>query len=420
MSKKYQLKITKDVLHTMAIGSCIMASGGGGSYRITKYKIEKEFDKDDSITCVSAKCLKKNDWFAGAACMFPPSAMTEKTDMTTPLINVYSSMEKWCVSNSKIIDRFKNCKEFNYFHPLEVGASNTAMPIIALAKINKEQKKDIKIIDADTAGRSIPTLPLIVFSAYQKNKNISWFPNYVASKTIDSSYYNTGQFQFTTGSEIEDAFITLIMNQFDACGGFSVFPMNGKTLKNNPSVDGTLVDSYNVGKIFEDDKLSREEVCEKIVKYFNKVGRKSKIIFSGILDEIVMEQTGTDNGSIIIKGTKKDKGYILELRVSNENIFAYKYKQNGKKKDIYILGPDSMCAIPLDKSIDIADNSDLINYFNCPSIDKIELSILGVTAPKVVYDIVKNDKNNILLKNWISEWSQLGYNGKEYIQPWLK
>ena len=319
---------------------------------------------------------------------------------------------------AKEMERFKGFSEFNYFHPLEIGASNTVVPIIALTKMNKQDNRDIKIIDADTAGRSIPTLPLIIFAAYQEDKNISWFPNYVASRTISENNYYTGQFNLPNGTTLEDAFITLIMNEFNKCGGFSVFPMNGETLQSNPSVYGTLSDAYNVGQIYE-ETISQEEKAQKIAQYFTGRGRESKVIFRGIVKSIDLEQGGTDKESIIIEGTNADSGYILELRVSNENIFAYRYKKEATQKDVYILGPDSICFIPLDENIDVVDNSDLLNYFNCPNIGDIEVDILGITAPKAVYDIVTKDKDNILLKNWSDEWSNLGYEGKEYIQPWL-
>lgn len=413
-------KITKENLHTIAKGACIMASGGGGSYQITRYQIDKYFNDEDTVSVISALDLKNNDWFAGAACMFPPSAMTKDTDMVTPVSNVLRSMEEWCEVNSTSLEQFHGFKEFNYFHPLEIGASNTVLPIIALSQMNKKLNKNIKVIDADTAGRSIPTLPLIVFSAYQKDKNISWFPNYVASKTISEDNYYSGQFNLPDGTALEDAFITLIMDQFDKCGGFSVFPMNGRTLHTHPSVYGTLNAAYRVGQIFERKDINREEKAKEIAQYFTNNGRESKVIFNGVVSSINLEQGGTDKENIIINGTKDDEGYVLELMVSNENIFAYKYKKGEVKKDIYIMGPDSMCFIPLDEKIDVVDNSDLLNYFNCPNIENIEVFILGITAPKVVYDIVTSDKDNILLQNWSKEWLNLGYAGKEYIQPWLK
>ncbi len=412
-------KITKKDLHTIAKGACIMASGGGGSYEITKYQIDKYFTDKDTVSVISPLDLKNDDWFACAACMFPPSAMTRDTDMITPVSNVLKSMENWCKVNSSDLEQFRDFKKFNYFHPLEIGASNTVLPIIALSKLNKELNKNIKIIDADTAGRSIPTLPLIVFAAYQKNKNISWFPNYVTSKTMDEESYYSGQFNLPDGSSLEDAFITLIMDQFDKCGGFSVFPMKGKTLHKHPSVYGTLNAAFQVGQIFEIEGMSREEKGNKIAEYFTNNGRKSKIIFKGTVSSINLEQGGTDNENIIINGIEDDEGNILELMVSNENIFAYKYKKGDLEKKIYILGPDSMCFIPLDEKIDAVDNSDLLNYFNCPNIKDIKVAILGITAPEVVYDIVTKNKNNILLENWSKEWSMLGYEGKKYIQPWL-
>ena len=407
-----QLTIDKKALHTIAKGACIMSSGGGGSYQVVKYRIDQDYKENYKITSVKAKDIDDKGWFAGASCMFPPTALTKKTDAISPFKNVFSTIEEYCIkeNHSKI---FKDCNKFDYYHPLEVGAVNTVIPIIGLAQMNEKNKTDIKVIDADTAGRSIPTLPLIIFSAYTKTSNLSWFPNYVASQTIkETNDFYTGQFQLPNGSELEKAFITLIMNQFNKYGGFSVFPMNGKTLKQNPSVFGTLTDAYNIGKIFENKNYSYQEKAKHIIEYFNTRNRKSKIIFRGIVQSIQTEQSGTDIGTIIIKGTKQYTGQILELGVSNENILAYKYKE-GKKKKIYILGPDSMCYVPLNNKIDVVDNSDLNNYLNCPNSGPIELNIIGISAPKII------SRKKELIQNWVSEWFTFGYKGTKYIQPWL-
>jgi len=413
MKKTEQLIIDKKALFTIAKGACIMASGGGGSYQVIKYRIKRDYKKNYKVVCVKAKDVDDNGWFAGASMMSPPSALNKRSDTISPFKNVYSEIEKYCVhqDNSKV---FKNCKKFDYYHPLEIGAVNSVVPIIGLAQMNEENKTNIKVIDADTAGRAIPTLPLIIFSAYTKTSNISWFPNYVASQTMNKNgEYYTGQFRLENGTQLEEAFITLIMNEFNKFGGFSVFPMNGKTLKENPSVFGTLTDAYNVGKIFEDKKFTYQLKAEKIIDYFNTRERKSKIVFRGIVDTIETEQSGTDVGTIIIKGTKEDKGYILELGVSNENILAYKYKE-GKKKKIYILGPDSICYVPLDNNIDVVDNSDLANYLNCPNSKPIELNIIAISAPKII------SSKGELIQNWSTEWKTFGYKDTEYIQPWLK
>ena len=407
MNVQNEFVITKTMLYTIAKGACIMASGGGGSYQVTKNTIDTEFEDDYTLTCVPASSMENDAWLVASACMFPPSALTKSTDTISPIINVCDSLENWCVINGQGI-----FTEFSYFHPLEVGATNTVAPIIAVAKMNKTEGKSIKIIDADTAGRAIPTLPLIVFTAYD-NPAISWFPNYVASKTQSDGSCYTGQFNLPDGTSLEDAFITLIIDQFDKLGGFSVFPMNGETLKSCPSVDGTLSDAYNVGLIYDNSAYTQEEKAQQIVNYFNNRGRKSKIIFTGTVDSITTQQSGTDNGSIIINGTDSCTGYIFELKVSNENILAYKYTNASDKGDPYILGPDSMSYVPLNTDMDVYDNSDLTNYLNCPNAPEIKLNVIGISAPLVITS--KAD----LIKHWTEEWALMGFDGTSYTQPWL-
>jgi len=410
MKNLKRFDITKTKLYTIAKGACIMASGGGGSYQIAKYTIDKEFSNSDKLECVPCSTIPDKSYLAGAACMFPPSVLTKDTDTISPLINSYDALEDYCKNSS--LSRFKNFKKFEYFHPLEVGAINTIVPIVSIVKRNKEMKNNIVILDADTAGRAIPTLPLIVFNAY-KSKKVSWFPNYVTSQS-NNGKYEWGQFNLENPSDLEDAFITLIMNQFNGLGGFSVFPMDGKTLKKYPSVDGTLSDALNVGLIYENKKYSQDKKAQKIVEYFNSRGRKSKVIFSGVIKKILTTQDGTDNGSIIINGIKNDKGYILEIKVSNENILAYKYKNKIDLQKPYILGPDSISYVPINTDVDIFDNSDLNNYLNCPNSAEIKVNILGISAPLVVSSKSK------LIKEWSEEWKLMGYKSNKYTQPWLK
>lgn len=385
--------MTKDQLYTLATGACIMASGGGGSYQITCQLITGNVSTTDTIEVVEPSAVGAAEWLGGAAAMFPPDAFFVNPDAIEPIANAFFLLEA------------AQGVTFAYFHPLEVGAVNTICPMIAMIRANQTQGRTIKIIDADAGGgRAIPTLPLIVFARY----HFSWSPNYTASSMTDEQFIPYGQFHLQNGEQLEAAMNTLIMNQFDQVGGFSLFPMTGQTLQENPSVFGTISQALVTGQIYQDTQLSPLQKAHSIAEFFTQSGRSARIVFAGNIIAMNQQTGGTDTGYIMVEGSGDDQGWRLKIMITNENIIAYKYQKRPNRVP-YIIGPDSISYIPADGSA-VFDNSDLANRLNC--CQQPAVYILAITAPSVV------TSSPLLMANWAKLRAQLGYEGN-YQQPWL-
>lgn len=388
-------RLDKNDMKLVNIGACVLASGGGGSYIVSNKIIDDGVPDDAVVEVLEVREIAGDQWIAVSANMGSPDALFKTANPHAPK-NAFIALQEWCQRTGKsFYPGYENFERFNFVLPIEIGAINAASPLTVAAQLH------IPIINADGAGRSIPTLPLTTFAG-----SIPLFPNYVASEAPPGSKLNTGQVNVPDENTLEQAIIGLVMTEpFGGIAGLAIYAMNGQTLNDNPPVSGTLIDALIIGSIYQ--STEGKERADRIVEYLNGAAqpRKTKQIFHGYITQMVEAEGGTDIGQIVVSAADQS-ATDLWIYNQNENIFASLNTQG----EPYIMGPDSICYVPA--SGDMFDNSDLWNMYQQPGYQPIEVYILGIDAPDVVKDNAK------LMANWQPVRSQFGYSGP-YTQNWL-
>jgi DUF917 family protein len=398
--------IGKTELEQILYGACFLASGGGGPIDLGQSCIDADFTVDDKVEVIDFDEIADFEWIIPCSGMGLPSAEFNAAELNLSILNVINIMQEWCQKNK---DNFTG---FKYIFPMEVGTVNSVLPIIA-AKLAKEKGVDLKVVNADPSGRATPTLPLTLLAGY----NCPFYPNFIASgdeKPLFSSY------NLESLDHVQECFAQMFTSDaFKNSGGFSLYPMIKQEFKSQLSVQNTMLDALNIGKIIKQEG-SASIRAEKIISYMNsdsKEKRFTKEIFCGTLksiDDTVVN--GTDVGTLVIEGTKDFEGQILKVATENENIFANIIDRNGTEKP-YIMGPDSICFLPEivgmeDSNIKILDVTGLYALYNCPIKKVIKLHVIGIDAPHNV----KECSN--LIANWCKINGSLG-GPEHYSQPWL-
>lgn len=398
--------IGKTELEQILYGACFLASGGGGPLDLGQSCINADFKEGDTVEVVDFDDIHESEWIVPSSGMGLPSASFNASELNRSLLNVIEVMQEWCQKNKK------NFTAFKYIFPMEVGTVNSVLPIIA-AKLAKDKGLDFKVVNADPSGRATPTLPLTLLAGY----DCPFYPNFIASgneKPLFSSY------NLESLNHVQECFAQMFTSSaFKNSGGFSLYPMSKQEFKPQYTVQNTMLDALNIGKIINQEN-SASSRAEKIISYMNnesKEKRYTKEIFYGILESI--ENTvvnGTDVGTLVIKGTQNFEGKTLKIATENENIFANIIDQNGVENP-YIMGPDSICLLPEvmnigDSNIKILDVTGLYALYNCPMKKVIKLHVIGIDAPKHV------KKCSNLITNWCQINQMLG-GPKDYTQPWL-
>lgn len=392
-----EFPLDRDDMRAACVGACVLASGGGGSYQVAKQIIELGVPENARVTAVAQTSLPPEAWATVAANMGSPGALFRTANPHAPT-NATKALAEWCESQPAG-SRFAGFRGFAAVVPVEVGAINTASPLAAAAQL------DLLVVDADGAGRSIPTLPLTAFA-----RNVPLFPNVVASESPRGSRFNTGQVRVDGEAEAEEAIIGMVMTPpFGGIAGLAIYALQGKDLARTPLVRGTLRDALEIGRrVLASTGRDRAEAVVRYLTMERPDGpRLARIVFSGRVTAMTQAQGGTDIGSIVLRGTAPGAAGPLDLWIynQNENIFC----QRSDQTTPLVMGPDSLCYVPAEG--EVFDNSDLWNLYQKDAASIPEVFVVAIDAAAAV------KSNRPLLDAWTPERAQFGYAGP-YVQPW--
>ncbi|PHS58274.1 MAG: hypothetical protein COB17_03365 [Sulfurimonas sp.] len=211
------MTIGKIELEQILYGACFLASGGGGPISLGQSCIDASFGDIDKVEVVDVDSLNVDDWLVLSSGMGLPSAKFNASELNMSVLNVTEIIQDWC---SKYKSDFEN---FKYIIPVEVGTINSILPIIT-CKLAKDKGVELKVLNADPAGRSVPTLPLTLFAGH----NCDFYPNFMASGAEKPLY---ASYKMDTLNQVQDYFEQLFTSPaFNNSGGIAMYPMSKKEL----------------------------------------------------------------------------------------------------------------------------------------------------------------------------------------------
>ena len=138
--------ITDDDLESLAIGSWILGTGGGGSTYIGLLNMRRLYDDDARVTLIDPATLADDDDVAVVSNMGAPLVSQER--LSDP-----KSIERSVLMMEEMIGR-----PFQAIMSLEIGGSNGMQPLMAAALLNRP------VVDADCMGRAFPEAQMTSFA----------------------------------------------------------------------------------------------------------------------------------------------------------------------------------------------------------------------------------------------------------------
>lgn len=404
-------KLSREDAQTAVAGACVLASGGGGSYQVARQIVEQGITENDQINVSGLLELESDGWLTASANMGAPDALFKTTNPHAPT-NALRAMEAELKMMASVDPRFQGFSDFRYVLPIEVGAINTASPLAVAAQIRR-YRPDFAVIDADGAGRSIPTLNLTTFAA----NGITVAPAVVASEGLNPgaseqplqghaelTRYNSGVIRVSDEMAAEDAIIGLVMSApFGGIAGLAMYPMTAATLKQSaPPVPGTLSLALQIGTILEQSTgLDR---AQQVAACVRETGRAADIIFHGRVTKVVQAQGGVDVGRIELEAAD-GSGVIFTVYDENENAYAMRSDRDTP----VVTGPDSICYITAGHDPLAIDNSDLNRLYSEQPETRLELFIMAIQAAPQM-------RNTVIIDNFAAVNRSLGYGGA--YRPW--
>lgn len=315
-------ELDRQAVERIAKGACFLGSGGGGPLSITPAIIENIFKATDTVKVVDISEVPDDACLAISAGMGSPQGAHGMTFDTAPAV-AFEHVEKLYG------------KPLTYVAAIEVGAANSVIPMLVSAQ------KNIPLIDANGAGRAVPTLPITTF-------NLAGIP---ASPAVLSAVGVPGNpcVICPAGKDAEQVeawageVLTTDPNftQYNA-GAIALWAFDGKALKTGSGADttaigGSLVLAEKIG-----EALETATPLESVQATLNSYQQNHEFLGTGKVIAVKEEAVGALDGGIVVV----DMGsYIMELPYLNEFLGAFMWDT---QKPRYILGPDMICCMTPD------------------------------------------------------------------------
>jgi len=310
LDKEAVIKITK--------GACFLGSGGGGPLSITPSIIDNIFKATDKVKVVDIHEVPDDAGIAISAGMGSPQGAAGMTFDTAP---------------SKAFDTVaKTYGKLNYVAAIEVGAANSVIPMLVAAHNN------IPLVDANGAGRAVPTLPSTTFNQVGipptpavlsavgvKDNPVVECPAGDSAEQVEA----WAQKVLTTNPDFSE----------HKAGAIALWPFSGKKLKEGKGADVTAIGGSL--RLAEDlgGALDSLTPVDSVTEVLNASGKKYSYLGTGKVVAIKEESVGALDGGIV---EVEMANSIIELPYLNEFLGAFNWDA---EKPTYILGPDMICCM---------------------------------------------------------------------------
>ena len=340
-----------DDLESFIDGSTIMAAGGGGSPTIAKELLGKYFPTSASIKLDEVSDIPSGENYTAASigAIGSPAALFDLPDPLALPYNVYGAMDF-------LYEKYE--QPIKYLMPIEVGAINGLYSFLLAEKLNGiNADNDIRVLDVDGGGRSVPTLPLLIYSYFPDVYEQSAFvaSQYSVISPTDPIPSEWAALTAAGGSQqrIEDTILAMLSSKdspYAGAAGYGSFYAVADNIPGSPPVTGQIGVAHAVGQSYKDSPEGGT-----VASALQSAGRTAKAIFSGKVTDITLDTSGLDYGVVTVTGTGSYDGDTFSVQYENENICAY--LDSYSKSEPYVLGPDSIGYVPTDGTA--FDNSDL-------------------------------------------------------------
>ena len=386
-------------------GATIMAAGGGGSPTVAVELWSKYFGDSGTVTLNNVGDIEAGKSYSAASvgAIGSPASLFDLPDPMGLPRNAYAGM-------NFLFNHLQT--PIKYLMPIEVGAINGLFPFLLAVELNKDNPDNqVSVLNVDGGGRSVPTLPLLIYSyssnVYDQSAIVSSpFSTVQGTPPIPSEW---AALNALGGSQarIEATILAMLSDKsspYSGAAGYGSFYAKADEIAGSPPVTGQIKVAHDVGVAYQTSSTGTA-VAAKL----NDSGRNAKVVFSGTVTDVTQDTEGLDTGVVTITGSGSYENDEFTIQYENENICAYKRTYSTSAP--FILGPDSVAYVPTKRGV--FDNSDL--YTDFQGGQKPEVDIVAIQASSQINDIPG------IVKAWGAVRAAIP-NGKcdfPYTTPWL-
>ncbi|MEE2731069.1 MAG: DUF917 family protein [Pseudomonadota bacterium] len=334
----YQLN--KDDLQLVVNGASFLASGGGGGVASANAVIDNIMTFATEVSVVEASEVQDSDQLLVVCGVGAPDA---------PNLNFLNS-PGYALEGLQTLTG----ETFSYILPIEVGAMNSVIPLLACAQYG------IPMLDGDGAGRSVPQMSMCTYA-------LQGFP--VNETLVVSEEDQQFELHPQNATELEAQVRQVVSTELQDAGTVGTWPVSGAQIK---SPDAFVSGSLSLAKAIGSAMASATPLASVQALISTYYSDNIIIMSQGTVTAATNTvQDGFDVGTITVSDSQ---GMSVELYFVNESLLAT-ISLNGQPA-VFILGPDMICSMGVDGAP--MTNSEICSQFAAGKT--VQISLMWVKA----------------------------------------
>lgn len=403
------LKMTQEALRQTAMGACFLGSGGGGTLQTALGLIENfklgEYYFNDTVEVIKIEDATEGDAVV-VAYIGAPAKISHAAYPDGP-VQAVIQVRKYLQEQGR---------RLTYIVPAETGALGFTVACLVAAKLG------LKVVDADGAGRAVPSLPQLTFSI---TEGLSPNPAIVVNQdknlciTVSASILPDGADlarnkpgQKLRAAKIED--ISKIIDNlmrpiisepdFDQFGGLALWIMTPEQMPKALPIRDTLWKAYALG-----GSLPGCASSDDLVEYLKeKLDITARRLFgpARLTGVEICTEGGFDVGNVYFT----DKDRTCTVQYQNESLIV----RMNQSEEVLCTAPDSIAYFlepsetgPNDPKV--FSNGDLLTEDNKlrEDIKGRQFSILGIAVDDILWN-----RDTVIFTSFRDLLRQMQYNGE--------
>jgi DUF917 family protein len=386
----YELR--REDLEPLLLGAAFFGSGGGGTI-VSARHLAEHFVKGDYYPTDTVKVVSVDEATEGAAVMVAylgaPEAINSATYPIGPVTAVQNVQKRLASQSVKLA----------YVMPPESGALGFTVAALVAAKLG------LAVIDADGAGRAVPSLPMLTFAAAEIDPR----PAFLVSQgglcvELDVTPRNDSNggptHQRDVSAIVEQMMRPVVADpEFGQFGGLAMWVMNAGDIGRATPIRGTLKRALELGRTVQAGQIgSAQQMIDYLAERCDLAARA--ISTPGELVSAEVDTSGGfDVGKIRIQAGQRTYTVIYQ----NESLLAW----DSACPQPIVLAPDSVAYFVGGEGQSIFSNGDLVNDDGSlnPAIGKRPVTLIAWRAEAELR------KPGLILDSFMEQLNKLGYLG---------
>jgi DUF917 family protein len=338
--------LRREDLEPLLLGAAFFGSGGGGTIESARH-LAAHFVAGDYYASDTVKVVSVEEATEGAAVMVAylgaPEAINSATYPLGPVTAVQNVQARLASQSTKLA----------YVMPPESGALGFTVAALVAAKLG------LAVIDADGAGRAVPSLPMLTFAAAEIDPR----PAFLVSQgglcveldvTPRSGNAGAPTHQRDVSAIVEQMMRPVVADpEFGQFGGLAMWVMKPADISRATPIRGTLTRALKLGRALHAGGIgSARQMTDYLVEYCGLAARA--VSEPGELVSAEVDTSGGfDVGKIRIQAGQR----TYTVMYQNESLLVW----DSERPQPIVLAPDSVAYYVGGEGQSVFSNGDLVN-----------------------------------------------------------